>query len=126
MTKTPLLAAAFLALTSTGACAQMSQPNDSFMALASTNAYAQMSQSNGLMPQMPATQGMQTPYIQSPAPAAPSVQGAPAYAGSIATAQPTLPAPIQPQIQGYTPPGTTGTLGTPGMAIGAPASMTAK
>ena len=39
-------------------------------------------------------------------------------------AQPTLPAPVQPQIQGYTAPGTTGTLGTPGMAIGAPVGMT--
>jgi hypothetical protein len=108
MTKTPLLAAALLALTATGAHAQMSQPN-------------------GLMspmPQLPATQGMQTPYIEVPTPAAPSVQSAPAYSGTISTAQPTLPAPVQPQIQGYTAPGTTGTLGTPGMAIGAPVGMT--
>ena len=112
MTKTPLLAAALLALTATGAHAQMSQPNWPDARQCRSNAAP--------------TQGMQTPYIQSPTPAAPSVQGAPAYSGTISTAQPTLPAPIQPQIQGYTAPGTTGTLGTPGMAIGAPVGMTTK
>ena len=111
MTKTPFLAAALLALTATGADAQMSQPNGLM---------------SPLPPQVSATQGMQTPYIQSPAPAAPSVQGTPSYSGAITTAQPSLPAPVQPQIQGYTPPGTTGTLGTPGMVIGAPAGMSAK
>jgi hypothetical protein len=97
MTKTPILTLAFLTLTATGAYAQMTQP--------------------GSMVQMPGTQGMQTPYIQSPAPAAPSVQTSPTFSGSVTTAQPTVPAPIQPQIQGYTPPGTTGPLGTPGLVM---------
>jgi hypothetical protein len=94
MTKTPFFTLAFLALTTTGAYAQM------------------MGSPGGSMPQMQNTMGVQTPYIQSAVPTAPSVQTSPAISGGIATTQPTLPPVMQPQIQNYAPPGTFGPLNT--------------
>ena len=108
MTKTPLFAAAFLAYPATGAHAQMSHAPTA----------------DAPMPQLPAMQGMQTPYIQSLAPPSAIRASAPFLwrPNRYGTAQPAA-------ARSAANPGLHGSLhdrppGTLGMAGGRPCGMT--